>query len=257
MNERKKDIYLIAGGTSGIGLATACAVASRQADALMLVGRSQERAARAVETVRAAAPGSRVEASCADVTTPAGAKAASEACLSAFGRIDALVSTAGGSDMPRLLHETPLDEVPAIISRITSGVLLPVRAALPHMMEQGRGAIVCVASDAGKVATPGEAVIGAAMAAIIMFCRGLAIEGKRNGIRVNAVTPSIVRGTPLYDALMAEPFAGRLFAKAEERAQLGVVTAVEVADLVAFLCSDDAAKITGQAISVNGGISAA
>jgi NAD(P)-dependent dehydrogenase (short-subunit alcohol dehydrogenase family) len=125
------------------------------------------------------------------------------------------------------------------------------------MMEQNSGSIVCIASDAAKVATPGEVAIGAAMAAIVMFCRGLAIEAKRSGVRVNCVTPSIVRGTPFYDMLMADPFASKLFSKAERLASLGVVDADEVAELVAFLASSASAKVTGQAISVNGGISAA
>jgi NAD(P)-dependent dehydrogenase (short-subunit alcohol dehydrogenase family) len=114
-----------------------------------------------------------------------------------------------------------------------------------------------VASDAAKIATPGESVIGAAMAAIAMFCRGMAIEAKRDGIRVNCVTPSIVKGTALYTRLQDNEFARRLFGKAEAMASLGVVTADEVADLIAFLASPAACKITGQTISVTGGISAA
>ena len=63
---------------------------------------------------------------------------------------------------------------------------------LPYMMDQGHGSIMCVASDAAKLATPGEVVIGAAMAGIVMFCRGLANEAKRSGIRVNAIAPGYI-----------------------------------------------------------------
>ena len=159
--------------------------------------------------------------------------------------------------MPRLVHETSLDEIPEIIRSITSGVLLPLRAALPHMVASGGGAMISIASDAGKIATPGEAAIGAAMAAIAMFSRTLALEAKRHQIRVNCLTPSIVQGTPLYNKLMADPFAGRLFAKAHDRAQLGVVQAEDLAELIVFLASPAAARVTGQTISVTGGISAA
>jgi len=193
----------------------------------------------------------------ADVTTPAGAALAVQTCVDAFGRIDTLVSCAGGNPKPRLMHETPIENVPAIIASITSGVLLPVRAALDPMMREKRGSIICVASDAAKVATPGEVAIGAAMAAIVMFCRGLAIEAKRSQIRVNCVTPSIVRDTPFYDELMADPFSARLFSKAERLASLGVVEPGDLAALVAFLAGPGAARLTGQTISVNGGISAA
>jgi gluconate 5-dehydrogenase/3-oxoacyl-[acyl-carrier protein] reductase len=89
-----------------------------------------------------------------------------------------------------------------------------------------------------------------------MFARTMAIEGKRDGVRVNCLTPSIVRGTPLYDALMQDSFAGRLFGKAEAQAHLGVVEPQDVAQLAVFLASPAAARITGQTISVTGGISA-
>ena len=124
-------------------------------------------------------------------------------------------------------------------------------------MAQRGGAIIAIASDAAKVATPGEAVVGAALAGILMFTRTAAMEAKRSGIRLNCITPSIVRGTPHYDKLMADGFAGRLFAKAESRADLGVVEPEDLAQLVVYLASPAAAKLSGQGISLNGGITAA
>jgi len=94
------------------------------------------------------------------------------------------------------------------------------------------------------------------MAGIVMFTRTLAIEGRRNGIRANVVTPSMTTGTSHFDAVMADPFCARLFSKAEKMAGLGVVSKDELAQLVVFLASPVASKITGQAISMNGGISA-
>ncbi len=85
----------------------------------------------------------------------------------------------------------------------------------------------------------------------------MAMEVKRDGIRVNIVTPSLISGTPIYDRLMEDEFSARLFGKAAKLASLGVADADDVAATIAFLCSRDAARITGQAISVNGGISAA
>ena len=114
------------------------------------------------------------------------------------------------------------------------GQILASRAALPHLTQSGGGAIINIASDAAKVATPGEAVIGAVMAGIVMFTRGMAIEAKRNGIRANVITPSIVRDTPLYDRLMADPFAGKLFGKAEPMAHLGVAEPGDLAALAVF-----------------------
>jgi NAD(P)-dependent dehydrogenase (short-subunit alcohol dehydrogenase family) len=113
-----------------------------------------------------------------------------------------------------------------------------------------------MASDAGKTATPGETIIGAGKAAIIMFTRTVAIEEKRYGIRANVLTPSLVHGTASTERITTEGFSAKLFAAAARQATLGVPTADDVAALAVFLCSAAAAKLTGQAISVNGGISA-
>jgi NAD(P)-dependent dehydrogenase (short-subunit alcohol dehydrogenase family) len=113
-----------------------------------------------------------------------------------------------------------------------------------------------MASDAAKIPTPGESVIGAAMAGIVMFTRGLAVEAKRDGIRANVITPSMTSGTEHYERVMADPFAGKMFGNAAKLAALGVVSKEELAQLVVFLASPGAAKITGQAISMTGGISA-
>ena len=258
MNEITSDsAALVTGGTAGIGLACADALLRSGARRIVIAGRNEARGLAARDLLRQRTPDADVRFIAADVMTPAGATSAVETCIGAFGRIDTLVSCAGGNPKPRLMHETPIENVPAIIASVTSGVLLPVRAALDHMMREKRGSIICIASDAAKVATPGEVAIGAAMAAIVMFCRGLAIEAKRSHIRVNCVTPSIVRDTPFYDELMTDPFSARLFAKAERLASLGVVEPDDLAALVAFLAGPGAARLTGQTISVNGGISAA
>ena len=117
-------------------------------------------------------------------------------------------------------------------------------------------AIINVASDAAKVPTPGETVIGAAMAGIAMFSRTLALEAKRQGIRVNVVTPSIVEGARLRARIAAGGFGAKLFEKASAAAHLGVATERDVAEVIGFLASDRAARVTGQVISINGGISA-
>jgi NAD(P)-dependent dehydrogenase (short-subunit alcohol dehydrogenase family) len=250
-------VAVVCGGTAGIGLAAATALLQSGHQRVMIVGRNHDRAQSAAANLRARYPQACIEAMSSDVSQAQGAEAAMHRCVDLFGRIDTLVSCAGGDPMPRLVHETALEEIPEIIRSITSGVLLPLRAALPHMVASGGGSMISIASDAGKIATPGEAAIGAAMAAIAMFSRTLALEAKRHKIRVNCLTPSIVQGTPLYNKLMADPFAGRLFAKAHDRAQLGVVQAEDLADLIVFLASPGAARVTGQTISVTGGISAA
>jgi NAD(P)-dependent dehydrogenase (short-subunit alcohol dehydrogenase family) len=95
------------------------------------------------------------------------------------------------------------------------------------------------------------------MAAIVMFSRVTAIEAKRNGIRVNAVTPSLIAGTPTAERVLEDGFSRGLFEKAAKMALLGVAEPEDLASLVVFLGGPGAARLTGQAISVNGGISAA
>jgi len=248
---------LVLGGTGGIGLACARGFVEAGVDRIMLIGRNAGRGERAAAELRSAFPDARVEFLSTDAATVSGAGQSVAACVEAFGGVDLLFSSAGGDPMPALFHDTPIEEIPAIVNGTLMSAMLPARAALPVMMQQGSGSIITVASDAGKIATPGETAIGAAMAAVIMFTRTLAKEAKRSGIRVNCLTPSIVRGTDLYDALMTDDFAARLFRKAESLASLGVVEPEDLAAAAVFLASPAAARITGQAISVNGGVSAA
>lgn len=250
-------VALMSGATAGIGLAIATGLLRSGTDRMIIVGRNPSRGEAARARLASMFPQADVRFEAGDVSQPEVATRVAQSCTDAFGRIDTLVSVAAGDPMPRLLHETPIEQLPLVINSITSGILLPVRAVLPQMMRQQSGSVICIASDAAKVATPGETLIGAAMAAITMFCRSLAVEARRSGIRVNSVTPSIVQATPLYDKVMSDPFARRLFLKAERRAELGVVQPEDLAELVVFLASPAAARMTGQTISVNGGISAA
>ena len=243
---------LIPGGTSGIGLA--CARSFLDAGArVRLIGRSPERGLGAVADL-----GGDVGFIAADCAEPDEVEEAFTDAAGQMGGIDTLVCTLGGTRLPDLLFNWSLADIQRAMNHDLAPFLYCGRATLTHMMDGGGGAVINVASDAGKVATPGEAVIGAGMAAIIQFTRGLAIEGKRNGIRANTLTPSLVEGTPLTDRLMEEGrFSAKLFAKARPMAHLGATYPEDLAALVLFLASPEAAKITGQAISVNGGISAA
>jgi NAD(P)-dependent dehydrogenase (short-subunit alcohol dehydrogenase family) len=125
------------------------------------------------------------------------------------------------------------------------------------MRAQKPGLIINIASDAAKIATPGESVIGAVMAAIVMFSRTLAMEAKRDGVRVNAFPPCWWTAPRRPSAFLAEGFSQRLFQKAAKLAHLGVARPEDLAAIAVFLAGPRGAKIAGQAISVNGGISAA
>ena len=243
---------LVVGGTSGIGLASARRLLADGAEKVVIAGRTEARGEAALAALDH--PGVHFLRGNAGVAAEAEAVVTEADRL--MGGIDMLLSCAGGDPMPRLLKDIPTAELMADVTGSLAPVITPCRAVYPVMAAKGGGSIICVASDAGKLATPGEVAIGAAMAGIAMFCRGMAIEAKRQNIRVNCLTPSIVRDTPLYEALMADPFAKKLFTKAESMANLGIAEADDLAQLVSFLAGPGAAKITGQTISVTGGISA-
>jgi gluconate 5-dehydrogenase/3-oxoacyl-[acyl-carrier protein] reductase len=244
---------LVTGGTSGIGLACAHAALSEGASAVVVVGRDLQRGAAAQAHL-----GPRATFLPADCADPDAVETMVAQASARMGGIDGLIATPGTTHLPELLHRQSLRAIRETLTQDLAPVLYVCRAVLPVMAAQGGGAMVAIASDAGKIATPGESVIGAQMAAIIQFMRGLAIEARRDGVRANTVTPSLVEGTPLTDRLMAEgAFSRKIFSKARDLAFLGAVTPEDVASAAIFLLSPDAARITGQALSVNGGISAA
>jgi NAD(P)-dependent dehydrogenase (short-subunit alcohol dehydrogenase family) len=226
--------------------------AARGAKRIAIVGRNIEKG----NSARA-----RVGAECVflpgDANTPNGARDIISRAEERLGPVDALVTSTAGAALPALLKDIAIEDVPSTLIDQALGPLLMARAVLESMRARKSGSIVSIASDAGKVATPGETVIGAAMAAIIAFSRAMAMECKRDGIRVNVATPSLIEGTPIYDRLMQDPFSTALFTKAAKLAHLGVAQPSDLAELVVFLSSNAASKITGQAISANGGISAA
>ncbi|HSV71981.1 MAG TPA: SDR family oxidoreductase [Methylibium sp.] len=248
---------VITGGTAGVGLATALRFAEAGVKRIALLGRNAERGETARQTVRAAHPDAQVlfvsaDANRVDQVTRAVAQLTAE-----LGSIDVLVNSTVATFVPALFHELPIEHIEPLLVQQMLAPLLMSRAVLNGMRERGGGVIINIASDACKVPTPGESVIGAAMAGITMFSRGLALEAKRNGIRVNTLTPSLIRGTLTYDRVMADPFSAKLFGNAVKQAHLGVVEPDDLAGLIVFLASPQGARLTGQTISVNGGISIA
>lgn len=248
---------VVGGGSTGIGFASAMCLAEKGVARFTLLSRTEPRLRAAAERVRAAHPNAQVEAIVCDALDPTAVEGAMAAASTALDGIDVLVSSVSApAHRPDLLHDIPLQDVPDMLGAQALPPMLLARAVLPVMRERGRGCIISVASDAAKAPTPGETVLGAAMAAILMFTRTLAIEGKRNGIRANTITPSLLTGTPTTERALRDGFSRKLFEKAAAQASLGVANAEDQAELVAFLASSGAARLTGQAISVNGGISA-
>ncbi len=255
-NELATSCGVLAGGTAGVGLAAAHRLAERGWGQLVLIGRDPARGAAAQEAVQAASGSTKVHFVPADLRDPVAVQAAVDGIVAEHGRIDALVTTTHGGSTPSLLADLPMDAMAPLLVNHVMSVMYMCRAVVPVMREQGSGSIVTVSSDAAKVPTPGECVVGAGMAAITSFSRTLAMEVKRYGVRVNVASPSVIAGTEAFEKVMAEEFGQRLFAKIGKLAALGIPTADDVADLIAFLVGPESRTITGQAVSINGGISA-
>ena len=172
--------------------------------------------------------------------------------IAQFGQIDILVSNAGWDKvMPFVSTDESLwDRVIAINYR---GHLACAHAVVPHMVEAGSGKIVLVASDAGRVGSSGEAVYSGAKGAVIAFSKALARETARAGINVNCVAPGLTDTPMLTNVSEGNE---KLMAAIIRAIPLGRVgTPEEVARAVLFLVSSDADYITGQTLSVNGGLS--
>jgi 2-hydroxycyclohexanecarboxyl-CoA dehydrogenase len=247
---------VVAGGSSGVGLASAMKFIEAGTTRLALVSRNPERGQAARDRVAALNPQATVEFIPADLDHPRQVEDAISTAHDRLGAIDVLVSSVAASYRPELLHTIDPEDFAAIVNRQALPPMYLTRAVLPIMQVQGGGSIINIASDAAKVPTPGESVLGAAMAAIVMFSRTAAMEAKRNGIRINTLTPSLIAGTPTAERVLKDGFSKSLFEKASRMAHLGVAEPEDLAEMVLFLGGPGSARLTGQVISVNGGISA-
>jgi 2-hydroxycyclohexanecarboxyl-CoA dehydrogenase len=187
-----------------------------------------------------------------DVTDAGSVGAAVEEVAAALGPIEVLVNNAGWDRMAPFV-DTDEQLWDRLIAINLKGVLHTCKAVVPQMAEQRVGRIVNISSDAGRVGSTGEAVYSATKAGIIGFTRTLAREVAKHGITVNTVCPGPT-DTPLLEEMVG---AGndRLIGSLQRAIPLGRLGRPEdIAAAVAFLASDDASFITGQTLSVSGGL---
>ncbi len=246
---------LVTGGSSGVGLAIARKLAQRGA-IVAVTGRSAERGDQAQAQLRTLNAGCLfVRADSADYEQ---VKAGVQRVHTEFGGIDILVSAgAEGSVKPTPFAEMTPDELTSGFTSRFFPRIYPVHAAVQLMRDQGAGAIVMITTDAARHPTPGESMIGAAGASVVLLTKALAREFSRWSVRVNSVAMTLTSDTPSWDRIFGEQsFENKLFSKALERFPSGrAPTADEVADVALFLASDASGQVTGQTVSANGGLS--
>ncbi|KHG65498.1 2-hydroxycyclohexanecarboxyl-CoA dehydrogenase [Thermus sp. 2.9] len=248
MGEVEAKAALVVGGGSGIGRAVALALA-REGARVAIADLNGEGAARVAEEAREV--GAEAVGLFMDVRRKESVAQGVKAALEALGGLDILVNAAG-IDRIAPFWETDEDLWDALIAVNYKGVLHACRQALPPMMAQGRGAIVNIASDAGRVGSSGEAVYSGTKGAVIAFTKALAREVARHGIRVNAVAPGPT-DTPLLHALR-QGHEGLFEAMVRATPLRRLARPEEVAEVVVFLASDQAGFVTGQVVSVSGGL---
>jgi 2-hydroxycyclohexanecarboxyl-CoA dehydrogenase len=246
---------LITGGTSGTGLRAAEKFLARGAN-VVINGRAPDRAQDALQALRAIS--SRVALSVADCGDyPQAARMVAEA-RAAFGGIDILVSAgASGTASPKPFADMTPDEIRDGLTSRFLARMYPVHAAIPHLRARPNTCVVMLTTDAARHATSGETIIGAYAAGVVQATKTLGRELSRERIRVNTVSMTLTAGTRSWDTIFGdESFEKHLFAKAVGRFPFGQPPdADDVANAVVFLASPEASQITGQTVSVNGGLS--
>ena len=252
-------VALVTGSTSGVGRATARMLAQWGCAEVVINSRNPAEGAQVRDALAAELPGTRFHFVRADMNSLEEIEALFAETGRLCGGLDVFVHSGygGGGSKPDLFENMTPGQSAEVIMGVFLSLVRCCHFAIPMLKARGGGAVIGVTSDAAKVPTPGEAVHGGALAGSVMFLRGLAREMGRYGIRLNAVTPSLIKDTRNYDKVMDDGYSKKLFEKIEKRAQLGLPGPDDLAALITFLASPLAAHITGQAVSCNGGISGA
>ena len=236
---------LVTGGASGIGRATTLTLARAGAE-VVCADIDQTKGDALAEEARAAAVS--IESVPIDLSDRASVRSCAAKVLERHPRIDILINAAGFGAAHSFV-ETPPDYIDRLIAGNLVGALHLTQAVLPAMIAAGSGKIVNVSSDAGRVGSSGETVYAAAKGGLIAFTKSLAREVARYAINVNCVCPGPT-DTPLlhtrsdrHKEAFIRAIAFRRFGKPQE-----------IADAIVFFASPQSDYITGQVLSVSGGL---
>jgi NAD(P)-dependent dehydrogenase (short-subunit alcohol dehydrogenase family) len=237
---------VVIGGTSGIGRAIALGLAEAGADVVPTSRRMEQVEASAAEIEER---GRRSLCVVSDVSQSASLQSLLDTCISAFGKVDILVNSAGRTKRAPTL-DFPEEDWAAILDTNLSGTLRACQVIGRHMIERGYGRIVNIASLASFVALHEVAAYSASKAAVASLTKSLAVEWAVHGVNVNAIAPGVFR-TALNQKLLDQSERGRELLLRTPMRRFGKVE--ELAGAAVFLASDAASFVTGEVLVVDGG----
>ncbi|MFK7896277.1 MAG: SDR family NAD(P)-dependent oxidoreductase [Myxococcota bacterium] len=238
----------VSGGSGGIGSATLRRFV--QEGASVVCADINDEAGQKLVAELESSGGKAIYSHC-DVASLDAITASINGAVDQFGRIDILFNNAATSTGGYVADLDPEGWDHSLRVMLTAA-MYGMKAAIPHMLKQGGGAVISTASIYGLVSSAGNAPYASAKAGLINLTRSAAIEYGRKGIRVNAVCPGAVE-TPMLDAVVGMGLKSREDI-AEMHALGRTIVPEEVANLVLFLASDESSGITGQSIVVDGGL---
>ena len=249
MSERfKGKIVIVTGGSRGIGLAIVRAFMREQAQ-VIIASQNEARGLAAVDMLDR--EGGQVMFIRTDVSQQQDAEKMVAEVLDRFGTIDVLINNAGAHEKASFTQESEDLWLRMYLINVL-GTVLPSQTVIRHMQQRGQGAIVHIASKAGIVGEPGHAAYSAAKGAVIALTRAMAVELASHGIRVNAICPGPVVTDMLFEAVPGDPDRKTLAAQTP----IGRLSEPDdIAGAALFLASPESAMVTGQALSIDGGMS--
>ncbi|MFC1963426.1 SDR family NAD(P)-dependent oxidoreductase [Chloroflexota bacterium] len=254
-------VAVVTGSSAGIGRVIALKLAENGAD-VAINGIGTEKGIEDGEKVVAEieAMGRRAIFSPADITKYEEVQGMANTVIEKLGKIDIAIATGAAKAIPESQYPTffrntdPSTYMGYIITRWFTRAYV-IRSVLEHMIERKYGKIVLVTTDAGRWPTPGESINGASAAAVVMMTKVTAKEFTRWGIRVNTVAITLTETSDEGYADLFSKDVSPVFRKAIERIPFGPNKAEDVAAGALFLASPDSDQITGQTLSINGGLS--